>query len=994
MKILFLQISDLHCTDSSDTHSQKIEKAITALNSKVYYDKVVLILSGDLVDSASKNEFRAARKVISSFISALKREKDCGFIEIKVVPGNHDMYLPEDSRNGATIESWKNQDEHLDEENERLKNFFEYANSNHCFEKGKLYDSQVRLIGGIKVQFCLLNSAIFSTRKREDKQYHYLPSYVGEKIERKNDVDLKITVMHHHYEWCEWNTKEMLKRAIASDDITFFGHDHKSEAVTAYNGNGLIYNIVMGGRFDLDPSNESSFNAVVYDHDTKKLYRYKFDWSVTDKIFVSSEQGDVCINSGAIKPKTEFITKLLKDNQGISDSFEDYYVFPKISVEGEAFSTTDSSECLDEDKIFEALQKVKAIRITGQRGTGKTSLIRHLYAKSVEKGFVPLLIEKRKYESKMDKMFKDLFEEQYPMLSPNSYETYLQVKESSKIVFIDDIDLISNPKVKENLIKHIVESGKLLVYTTKERNEDLEEIIKNKLQDKEVCTIDILLTYKESRDKLIENVGKLHNKSKDDINSIIMALDYLVQCQTGLFSFTPSNMLPYIKYFMNSEEKDRRGGQTISLVYETNIRNSILSKVKPALANIYLTFLEYLSDKMYFDLKTEFISLGSLQQIVDEYNKDRKTEINAKQFLTTACEAGVLKERDSSFEIGFYDKNIYAYFVAKAINREFDRKEDKFPKLMYVMEHICFGINDTIILFLSFIRSNTGLVVKIAEKANELMSEYDEWNFSVGNIPFLHEDIKMSDKAPSAKERKEAHRAIEKVEEERHDIVKFRGIFDYDDSDILKRNYVILRSLKYTQLVGRAFADQYGALDGTDIETLMHTVYSVPQKIIYAMLMPYQENAAKIVKSVIEFAKEQLPGEKVTEQDVKKMLAQAGTILALNVLNDIAFNVSNDCTITALREIPEPKDNYAVFELMMEENTGNTSEFVARAISLRGQLDNSPYAKMLIAQIARKHLIYTSSVDHREIDRLISGKVLSSQSKASLLLGQGSKSKD
>ena len=150
----------------------------------------------------------------------------------------------------------------------------------------------------------------------------------------------------------------------------------------------------------------------------------------------------------------------------------------------------------------------------------------------------------------------------------------------------------------------------------------------------------------------------------------------------------------------------------------------------------------------------------------------------------------------------------------------------------------------------------------------------------------------------------------------------------------------------------------------------------------------------EIVKSVIEFAKEQLPGEKVTEQDVKKMLAQAGTILALNVLNDIAFNVSNDCTITALREIPEPKDNYAVFELMMEENTGNTSEFVARAISLRGQLDNSPYAKMLIAQIARKHLIYTSSVDHREIDRLISGKVLSSQSKASLLLGQGSKSKD
>lgn len=77
---------------------------------------------------------------------------------------------------------------------------------------------------------------------------------------------------------------------------------------------------------------------------------------------------------------------------------------------------------------------------------------------------------------------------------------------------------------------------------------------------------------------------------------------------------------------------------------------------------------------------------------------------------------------------------------------------------------------------------------------------------------------------------------------------------------------------------------------------------------------------------------------------------------------------------------------------MMEENTGNTAEFVAKAVSLRKQLDNNPYAKILVAQIARKHIIYTSNIDHRQIDKLLSGNVLSANNKAVLLLEQGTKS--
>jgi hypothetical protein len=65
--------------------------------------------------------------------------------------------------------------------------------------------------------------------------------------------------------------------------------------------------------------------------------------------------------------------------------------------------------------------------------------------------------------------------------------------------------------------------------------------------------------------------------------------------------------------------------------------------------------------------------------------------------------------------------------------------------------------------------------------------------------------------------------------------------------------------------------------------------------------------------------------------------------------------------------------------------------FVAKDItSANGYKDN----KILISQIARKHIISTVKIDHRQIDRLISGRVISSKGKTQLLLEQGKNSKD
>ena len=991
MKLIIVQLSDMHCGSYADSHTQKIEKAIAAIQVYGKMDKAVLVFSGDLTNAAQPNEYKAARKVLGKFTSELGKKLGC-YIPTMIVPGNHDMLLPQGCRDVKEIEQWKNLDEHLDEEMLRLTDFFEYSARKQCFQKNHLCDVRTIDVDGLKIQFCLLNSSPFSTRDPEDKQLHYFPSYVEELLDRREEANLKITVMHHHYEWCKWDTKEMLKRAISTDDITFFGHDHKAESLTVENAKGTVQNIVMGGQFDLDVNQPASFNAIIYDTESCVIERIEFNWSIEGKVFVPISRGTVAKKRIGLIPSTTFLDKLLCDNQGLGQRFTDYYVLPKLSLEGEAFSSEETPDYIELQEMFEALKVAKAIRITGASGAGKSALLRYLYEECINWGYVPLLIEKRDYrDSHIEKMFKNLFEEQYAATSDDEYNAYQQFDDSRKIIFIDDIDLIDNAKARENLFAYIIDSGKLLIYTTKEKSQDLEEAVKNRLQNKTINSINILPVYKETRDSIIEKVGKVHQKSQTDIEAIKMALDYMVQSQTAIFSFTPGNMLQYIKYFLQTGVGNQRGGQTISMVFEANIRNSMLAHAKHTQANVFLIVLEYIANHMYFNLKAEKVTIAQFEEIVNSYNAIRRPPVNAKEFLQTCVKARILKEDDTSFKVGFYDKNIYAYFVAKALNRELEKDPSNLNKLIFVMDRICFGINDTIILFLSFIRSNVKIILTIAEKAVELMKQYPEWDFKEENIPFVHEQYGMSNKLPSKKDQASAHKQMERTERQRHESIKFKGIFDYSDEDINKTRFLLMRALKYTQLVGRALIDQCATLEMEELQKILQAIYSVPQKVIYGTLKEYQDNIEELVASLLAFAKERLPEEKITESYIRKLLSHTGTILALNIMNDIAYNASNDSTITALRDWSERNPNAKVFELMMEENVGNTPNFVSKAIALHEEFDKLPYAQMLISQIARKHIIYTANIDGRQIDRLLSGKILSAKNKAALLLEQGTK---
>lgn len=996
MKLLFVQLSDMHCTESDRGNTEKIKKAAAALATLGKIDGAIFIFSGDLADKAKKEQFSVGKEMMGCFTSNLSDKLDCGFIRTMIIPGNHDIDLSDTGcRVSKDIIGWKDNgqlEDHLVDELSRLREFFRYSKTKHCFAQNKFCDTKIFNICGITVQCCLLNSALFSTRTPDDKELHYLPQSIMHSLNRKDDADIKITIMHHHFEWCEWNTKEMIKKAISSDDITFFGHDHKSEAIHSSYSDGKEHHIIMGGEFTISVEKEGAFNAIVYDTDKNIFDRFVFIWDKEHNCFTKKPNGSFKKRAHNLSPTSDYLDVLMKDPQNICDRFDKYYVFPKLTAEGEVFETIDNGGRITTDDIFNALIKDKAIRITGEEGSGKSSLLRYLYNEAIKRGFFPLLIEKRDYrDSRIEKMFTALFERQYTLDQEILYDEFEQKDNSKKIIFIDDADLIKNAKARENLFNTILDNNYLLIYTTKEKDQDIEEIVKKRIEGKEISTLCIPLMFKESRDSLIESVGTIYKKSEEEIEAIKTAFDYMVQSQSNLFLFTPSNTLQYIKFFIQNGSRDKSTYQSLSMVFENNIRNSLLLACKAdEKASLYLSVLEYIADTMYFELKQESIDYSAFSNILENYKKKRRAEINGPDFLETCTQAHLFLQEKDDFKVRFYNKNTYAYFVARAINREFEKDYTKTDKIEFVMKHICFGINDTIVLFLSFIRSNTTLIMNIAQKANELLSDYPEWDFDK-NLPFLKEETSLSNTVPRSDEIKKNTDAIEKVEKSRHNAIQFRGIFDYSEEEVRQEKYVIAKAFKYVQLVSRALVDQYGSLEGEEIDNLLNAIFKIPQKIVYAILQPFQDNNERIIQSILQFVKEKMPDERVDENLVRQMLADTATVLALNILNDIAFNSANTSTITVLRTGPDDTSNYRILKLMMEENTDNTSVFIGKAIELREQFNNNPYAIHLIAQISRKHIMYHKNIDHRQIDQLISGKVLSNKSKATFLIDKGTK---
>lgn len=274
MQVLFLHLSDIHLQVNCNYSSEKIRRIVDAVPCDLPFDCAFLIISGDLANSGSADEYHVAKRLIDDLI--------CGFRSkgikpaILFVPGNHDISIPQDSPTAEMLleKQRTSLDDTYAHELEKMDPFFEFANEYRLF-RSEYSDSTEQFDIGDQaycIKATMLNSAPFSTRERTDKEIHYLPERAICSIEKSSNTDLNIVIMHHSCEWFEDESKRRLEQRLYEHcDILFIGHEHDGFAESYTNSNRQHLTVSRGGVISTSSYDESSFSLLHYDSETMLL---------------------------------------------------------------------------------------------------------------------------------------------------------------------------------------------------------------------------------------------------------------------------------------------------------------------------------------------------------------------------------------------------------------------------------------------------------------------------------------------------------------------------------------------------------------------------------------------------------------------------------------------------------------------------------------------------------------------------------------------------
>lgn len=963
MKVLFLHLSDVHFKDNTFYSEKIINAQVQALNSISPFDKCFIMFSGDLTFSGQSNEYKKAGSYMGKLWKKIcEKFSMYGNVYTRVVPGNHDINFHGESRDRTSIKSMINEgkiDEIIEDELISFNNFYDHISKYNCFMTQKLCDYRVYEFDGKRIQINLINSELFSscndTLQDDDKGLHYLPNCVWDNIERKKDVDFVVTMSHRGPEWFDWDSGCAFKKHLfTSADLFLYGHEHFDDIHNlCQKDNYLVKSIAQGMDFS---QNKLSFSALLVDLNNNKIETKIFSWDNEEEMFISGNENVFDIqkirnSQYLIEPNEKYKKEIsLDDDKHIISS---YYVFPGVEIEGK--------EKYEEIKNFSDFLKLltskKQVIIEGNDSSGKTSLLKQAYISFIGT-YVPIYLNVDTIVKKdPETVLKNAFAAQYGEKTVD-YEKYLQIDQDKKIVLIDDLSKIKS-KFIEPLYEYLFEKvGHIVCIVEPKQEIDFADMVKDRYQAEDVAKLSILPFYATKRLELIKkNLVCINNGGYNDLNAQAEAINKFIKDNIKLFSLSPRFIKMYVDYCINDTEMTSTNKNVFGRVFETNLVNRIRKFASDTDLDEYSVLLEEIAYQIHFKEKYP-LGVSDMVKIIEDYNRDYSMHVNVQKFCQVMVDAKVLVEEDNNYY--FYNDNFLAYFVAKSLNTKYNNGEGT-DELQSLIKNICFNINGDILLFLSYITSNLGILSAIRRAAEDHMSEWDEFDIDKGNIGFILNAKCPVDTLPSDKERKHKEKRDENFEKmaSRQDTIERKQLYDYNKDDIETDGYKISQALRFMDLICKILPGFNHRLKTQEKINIAKDIYSFPNKIIYKMLAPIDKDFDNNVKEFYEILRE--IKKDITEDEVRQACINVAETLALNIYDISARLSATDKTIEVIEQEEKKNTNYLIQQVMFYENMGKFGAFTDKAIDLY-DATKVPLVKSMLTRIVHKHFLCNKDI--------------------------------
>lgn len=808
MKILLIQLSDMHLKAESNIVLSRIEtlkNAVQSVDGQVaaYF----VLMTGDVAYSGATEEYALAHRFFDELRAGLLAIRPSIRVEEVFIPGNHDCVLKPDSPVRTALlgvisqkedEAPYRPDDSIIVECLKVQdNFFEFR-SQRQEKSGNLepplagvarlfyrhiFDLEDEQNKHYQLRFDCYNSAWMSQVHEQPGQLLVPLGLAGD--EPVSEADVTGSLVHHPYGWLNPNNARAFRKEIeAVSDIVMTGHEHVSEQYQKRPLEGGVSEYFEGAVLQEGEQPQSGFNVLLLDLEKRERKIVLFEWE--EGMYQPLRESEwqpfdraLKHNATRLENTREFASYLHDVGANFTHpskpklALEDVFVYPDFDER--TYLREGSREMLLSTnvggKMLDYVVKHPHVLFAGADLCGRTSLAKRLYVELQEKGFVPLLLDGKKFDSPkiqaFERLCKEAIRDQY---GAEAVVRFSQVEPKHKVLVVDNFHSSKLNVRGQNSIAQLFEAvaEHVIVFVN-----DVWEFWDLARDEQECAT---LLKFKhcelrefgsQGRGRLIEkwfDLGREFTLDARDVVHRVKEAEHLVSILLGksLLPAYPLFILTILQQYETHSNLDTASG-SYGYYYEVLITTSLHNRSKNIPLDMLYPLLSRFAYRM-FEKRQKSLTSDELEEVAHEYRNLYHVSFSSEEMRRVLEEAHML-HLNSDGHYAFPYKYIGYYFVARYIRDHLHTQEheaslrtkiEEMTSKLYVQDYA------NIVIFLVYLTKDEKTITDIMQKAKGLFEECMPCDMTT-SVSFINglsgRPLPMQIPEGSEKEHRDQHRA-------------------------------------------------------------------------------------------------------------------------------------------------------------------------------------------------------------------------------------------
>ncbi len=935
MHCLLIQLSDLHIKqdESEFWTAERARLVARSATRNGPYKMVIIVVSGDIAYAGRNEEYRLAEDFFSELLIECESLSGCN-AKLVLAPGNHDCDFSHSSslrnyaRTQISEESIRDK-ELLEKLSEPLTNYRRFEARTETFNFTEQTD--IVKVGDLgyddfRIQLRVWNSPLYSALK-EGKGQLYLPPTSFEQGWSENC--LRLAVMHHPPSWFADSISREIRTALRTHaHVVLYGHEHEPEVgqLTTFRSqrsNDVIE--IDGAVMHSHGANpDSSFITLEIDGETQEIKAWLHTWDEAIKAYGCSELTDSTRQEGWINlPRTnsKFVVghhfeERIKDpgikivsNNGRAVVARDLFVFPELA---ENLRDTSKMETIVSAEFLLDIQQIQnGLVIQGDEKTGKTALLLRLFSDYRESGYIPLYIGLREHKIKREddlrKAFTRAISAVYPAESEDSIHA---LSKESRIYLVDDIDSLTKPELRTELI-HLLKSRCHAFVCTTTMKTKMAEVLTSDITAA-VSQIRQMRWVKMSHQKRFQLISRWVKvvENQEDAEDIIQRVDYLEKAAAAALGH---NLVPRVPHMLiiflhssssMSQTKLEKG--SLANYYSFLVTGQLLSAgIKPDEIEEFISFARSISYFMH-RVDRSYISREELDSCNAEFSEEFfPGSITAR--LNVLRHAKLLTEYGSdAFQ---WRHSYFQYLFLGEYLGSNSEKEDVATAILHMCKHLYVRANANALLFLVHFSKSSFVFSSLTQAINGLFENQKPLQLGVDTKEFSElvkdaRNIVLPKDMDTLKEREKRNQRRDAFEEHSGD-----GLQDTEKNEqaitVLEELVVLFKT---SEILGQVLKEQYATIPRSTREPVVISLLDAYMRAAGAILRKVASDKALLHAWFVAELHENIAGltdEEKTEK-AQRFISDLVQMFMYAFFQKLGESITSDKTLDLIRNIHWP----------------------------------------------------------------------------------------